>query len=249
VRMWQGGNQIQAAVIELSNTEKRLVARGDGMLRGANSEQVLMVLAGSGEKASGGRGAGVGTSGCVSSAAGKTTSGAAAMDASSAGVTRIASGGLTYSATTRELDFTGGLRAETSDGTIRAGQGTAYLRKANASSADAAATASATASSALSGDLDRVVMTGSVELDRPGLKAFGKRLVYTANDRSAVLTGDEKNLPRAVEAQGTTTGAALRFRSSCDGRGGGSVEVLGTMGQRVHTDATVSNGRKNEKGK
>jgi len=88
-----------------------------------------------------------------------------------------------------------------------------------------------------------------VELDKPGLRATGERLVYTASDRVALLTGDEKAPPKAVDAQGTTTGAALRFQSSCDGSGGGSVEAIAAPGQPVQTDAQVSNDGKKEKGK
>jgi lipopolysaccharide export system protein LptA len=92
-----------------------------------------------------------------------------------------------------------------------------------------------------------VIAKGRVKLDQPGMQATGERLVYTASDRIGVLTGDEKTPPRAVDAQGTTTGAALRFRSSCDGSGSGSVEVLGTSGQPVRTDARISDEGKKEK--
>jgi hypothetical protein len=70
--------------------------------------------------------------------------------------------------------------------------------------------------------------------------------VYTASDRTALLTGDKNAPPTAVDAQGTTTGAELRFRSFCDGSGGGSVEVLGAPGQGVQSDAQLVNGKKNE---
>jgi len=88
-----------------------------------------------------------------------------------------------------------------------------------------------------------------VEFDQPGLRATGERLVYTASDRVALLTGDAKSPPRAVDAQGTTTGAVLRFQSSCDGSGGGRVEAVAAPGQPVHTDAEVGNDGKKEKGK
>jgi hypothetical protein len=78
---------------------------------------------------------------------------------------------------------------------------------------------------------------------------MGQRLVYTASDRTALLTGDKDAPPKAIDAQGTTTGPVLRFRSSCDGTGGDSVEVLGAPGQRVQTDARIANDGKKEKGK
>jgi len=84
------------------------------------------------------------------------------------------------------------------------------------------------------------------------LQASGERLVYTAADRVSLLTGDKNAPPKAVDAQGTTTGAALRFRNSCEAGGGVSVEALGEIpgepAQRVRTDARVSNPRKKEKG-
>jgi len=81
-------------------------------------------------------------------------------------------------------------------------------------------------------------------LDKPGMKATGERLVYTASDRVVLLTGDAQNPPRAVGSQGTTTGAALRF-NSCDG----SVEAMGAPGQRVLTDAEIGNEGKKDKAK
>jgi lipopolysaccharide export system protein LptA len=241
VRLWQGGNQVHAAVIELAKGEKRLVAHDDATGRGA---QVETVLAG---REGGAAGAGTTARACENSGVAKKGGIAGAQ----AGVTRIASGGLTYSGATGQANFTGGFRAETEDGTIRASEGVAYLRQKNAA-AEAAVPVGANAASSnaatvvLSGSLDRVVASGGVELERPGLKATGTRLVYTASDGSAVLTGDVRTPPKAVGGQGTTTGKALRFRTSCGG--GGSVEVVGSAGERVHTDATISD-RKNGQGK
>ena len=62
--------------------------------------------------------------------------------------------------------------------------------------------------------------------------------------RIVLLTGDAKAPPKAVGAQGTTTGATLRF-NSCDG----SVVALGAAGERVNTDARISNEEKKDKGK
>jgi lipopolysaccharide export system protein LptA len=107
-----------------------------------------------------------------------------------------------------------------------------------------AAKADDVAGPSFGGRLERVVATGHVELDKPGMHATGERLVYTASDRMVLLTGDAHNPPKAVGSQGTTTGAALRF-NSCDG----SVEAEGAPGQRVLTDAQVSGEGKKEKGK
>jgi lipopolysaccharide export system protein LptA len=233
-------------VIEFAREAKRVIARGEagtGWSAAAQAAQVHTVLSGAASDAAGtGKpGAGSQTPACSTPAAktgvGKAGAGA---DAKVPDVVRVASGGLIYSDILRQADFTGGFRADTVDGTIRAGAGTVYMQKAG----EGAANASDTAGPSLGGDLERVVATGHVELDKPGMHATGERLTYTASDRLVLLTGDEKNPPRAVGAQGTTTGAALRF-NSCDG----SVEAVGAPGQRVLTDAQISNEGKKDKGK
>jgi lipopolysaccharide export system protein LptA len=239
VRLWQGGNQILAPVVELSNPQKRLVARGDGTA-GTNGTQVRTVLAGS---AGAKPGTGSKTDACPVSATAKAAPGAPATQ--NTGAVVVTSGGLTYSGNTGQADFTGGFRADTQDGTIRAAEGVVYLKQDAASQSATASPAAPVAS--LSWELDHVVAAGRVELDKPGLKATGERLVYTASDRTAILTGDAKTPPKAVEAQGTTTGTELLLRSSCDGSG--SVEVRGVPGQRAHTDARVSEEGSKEKGK
>jgi lipopolysaccharide export system protein LptA len=245
VRLWQGGNQILAPVIELSNTQRRLVARGDGTT-GASGAQVQTVLSASAKDGAGAKGE---ASGCPVAATAKAGApGSAGSAARTASAVRVASGELTFSEETRQADFTGGFRADTADGTIRSAEGIVFLKQAVAApGTDGTNARRPTAVAAISGDLDHLVATGRVELDKPGLKATGERLVYTASDRTAVLTGDAKDPPKAVEADGTTTGNALRLRAGCDG--GGSVEVLGAPGQRVHTDARVSDEGKKEKGK
>lgn len=266
-RMWQDGNQVLAPVIEFSRAQKRLIARSDagtGWSTAMQTAQVHTVLAQAADNgAAGGRGSGGqasakgATAACSASPQAKPVavkSGAAATgtEARTANVVKIASGGLIYSDIQRQADFTGGFRAETSDGTIRASEGVVFLAPRATSPAGSGVTGSGTgaapAGPSLAGDLDHLVATGHVELDKPGLQATGQRLVYTANDRTALLTGDKDAPPKAIDAQGTTTGATLRFRSSCDGAGGGSVEVLGTPSQRVQTDARIANDGKKEKG-
>jgi lipopolysaccharide export system protein LptA len=267
-RMWQDGNQVLAPVIEFSRTQKRLIARGEagtGWSTATQAGQVHTVLAGAANDAPAG---GPGSSGQSSTKAGAAAcnaspqakpvalkSGAAARgtDVRTSNVVKVASGGLIYSDIQRQADFTGGFRAETSDGTIRASEGVVYLAPRVTSPAGSdgsnANSGNEPTGPSLAGDLDHIVATGHVDLDKPGLKATGQRLVYTASDRTVLLTGDKDAPPKAIDAQGTTTGAVLRFRSSCDGAGGGSVEVLGGPGQQVQTDARIVNDGKKEKGK
>ena len=89
------------------------------------------------------------------------------------------------------------------------------------------------------GSVDRVTATGAVEVSEPGRHATGDRLVYTAADGRFVLTGSPAAPPRVVdEVQGPITGAALEFHAGDnsvmnvgDGKGG--------QGRRVHTETLV----------
>jgi lipopolysaccharide export system protein LptA len=237
VRLWQGGSQVQAPVVEIAKVQQRIIARGEsstGWSGAVQAAQVHTVLVSAGD----------GKPGVSLAKAGAEKAAARTPD-----VVRVASGGLVYSGILRQAEFTGGLRADTSDGTIRASQGTAYLLDA---AADKQAPQSG-ATPSLAGKLDHVVATGHVEIDQPGLHAMGERLLYTASDQVFLLTGDAKNPPKAVSAQGTTTGAALRLRHSSEDSGSDSVEVLGEVpgmpAQPVRTDSVIGNDTKSGKGK
>ena len=99
----------------------------------------------------------------------------------------------------------------------------------------------------LDGRVERVVATGHVEVEQPGRRATGERLVYTTSDEVSLLTGDKDSPPKVVDTvqRTTVTGAALRFHSDDD-----SVEALSTVpgetgvGQRVRTDTEVDKGKK-----
>lgn len=249
VRLWQGASQVQAPVIEFSRPQQRLIARGEastGWSAVAQAAQVHTVLStASGEAGAGTAGAGNPAPGCANTGA-KAGGGNSGMGAQAANVVRIASGGLVFSGILNQADFTGGFRADTADGTIRANAGTAYLQ--DVGSAKVAADSQAALPS-LAGRLERVVTTGHVDIQQPGLRATGERLVYTAGDQVFLLTGE----PQATDANGTTTGAAIRFHRSCDDSRGVSVEALssvpGEPPQRVRTDTRVPNDEKKEKGK
>jgi lipopolysaccharide export system protein LptA len=265
VRLWQGGNQVQAPAIEFSRAQKRLIARAEastgwsGAVQPAQVHTVLMRAGGDGTAGVEAQPGAAARCGPAKAATGK--SGAE----QSQDVVRIASGGLVYSDLLRQADFTGGFRAETVDGTIRASQATVYLQPGGAEQEGSAGSAksvppvaSAEADSgavpSLAGHVDRIVATGQVAIEQPGLRATGERLVYTADDQAGVLTGERGAPPRATDAQGTTTtGAALRFQNSCEAGGGVSVEALGEVpgapAQRVRTESRVRNEGKKEKGK
>jgi lipopolysaccharide export system protein LptA len=285
VRMWNSASQVQAPVIELARAQKRMIARGDGSTgwsSAVQSPQVHTVLVSTSSDATasdaGKEGAGKddaansgsGTSGCATGQTAKTGGGKSSTAERTPSVVRIASGGLIYSRILDQADFTGGFRADTVDGTIRANEATAYLRQGASGLPGSVAKSAASGSSlvggnvaagggegpipALNGSLERMIATGHVDIAQPGLHATGERLVYTADDRVSLLTGDAKNPPNAVDARGTTTtGVALRFRDSCDDSGGATVEALGSLpgipSQRVRTDSRVTSDAKKEKGK
>ncbi len=96
--------------------------------------------------------------------------------------------------------------------------------------------APASAEISLGGRVDHMIASGTVELEQPGRKGSGDKLVYTADDKTFVLTGTKTAAPKIVdETQGTVTGASLRFRSGDD-----SVEVLsGDGAQRVRTETRM----------
>jgi hypothetical protein len=86
-RLWQGGNQVQAPVIEFSKSQKRLVARGDATT-GSTAVQVHTVLAAAGidgSAATGVRKPGTGVGGCDAKATAKSGSSATGTDSRTPG--------------------------------------------------------------------------------------------------------------------------------------------------------------------
>jgi lipopolysaccharide export system protein LptA len=201
------------------------------------------------------------------------------MAARTAQAIRVASRELVYSDLLRQADFTGGVRVDSKDGTMRSRQATAYLQNpdvdnwgleipdeapvgapTNMPSAQNSTGPPAAGDHAAAGDLasfsgsvERVIATGHVEIEQPGRRATGGRLVYTASDGWSVLTGDPGALPRLVDAaKGTITGVSLRFHSDDD-----DVLVSNALpgaekaapGQRVHSEVRVHpKGEKNPEG-
>jgi lipopolysaccharide export system protein LptA len=253
VRLWQGASQVQAPVIEMQRTQKRLIARGDtgtGWSAAQQAAQVHTVLVSAGSEGAappaGPAKPGDPASACANTATSKPATGKADSALPTQNVVRIASGGLVFSEVLNQADFTGGFRADTADGTIRANAGTAYLQQSGAANATPTA-----AAPSLSGRVQRVVAAGHVDIQQPALHATGERLVYTASDQVFLLTGDSKNPPQATDAKGTTTGAALRMHNSCNAAEGVTVEALsavpGEPVQRARTDSRVSDEERKQK--
>ena len=67
----------------------------------------------------------------------------------------------------------------------------------------------------MEGSVEKIVATGQIEIDQPGRRATGTRVVYTASNGMFVMTGTAAAPPRIVdEARGTVTGTSLRFHAA-----------------------------------
>jgi lipopolysaccharide export system protein LptA len=155
-----------------------------------------------------------------------------------AAVVRIGSREMVYANESRTAQFTGGIKVESADGVMRGQQATAYLQSSGKKSEPAAADAGF-----LGGSVEKVAVSGAIEVEQTGRRATGDRLLYTAGHGVFVLTGTAAQPPRVVDAvRGTVTGRELRFRqqdesvviSNGDASGGG---------QRVRTETRVKRER------
>jgi lipopolysaccharide export system protein LptA len=235
-RVWHGGNQVQAAEIEVDRAAKRLIARGSGKAGwSAGGTAVRTILASGPANTPGGQQQGAAQARCGGSTGGTAQAGGA--NAAGGSAVRIASGGLVYSGIQDQVEFTGGVRADTADATVRASEATAYL-------VEQRGTKNATAPS-LQGALDHIVAAGEVDLTRAGTHVSGERLVYTAGTRSFLLSGGS-HPAKVVDARGTSTAAAFRF-TACDDTLEAMGQAPGATTQRVETESVAANGRKEKK--
>jgi lipopolysaccharide export system protein LptA len=218
-RLWQGSSQIEAPVLQFERKQGRLIARGDG---GGAPMAVHTVLTSAG------------------SAGGDGTAGLSKESlARRAAVVRIGSREMVYSNESRIAQFTGGIKVESADGVMRGQQAIAYLQSPSGKK-DGSAAADA---GFLGGNVEKVTVSGAIEVEQTGRRAIGDRLIYTAADGVFMLTGTEAQPPRVMDAvRGTATGRELRFRqqdesvviSNGDASGGG---------QRVRTETRVKRER------
>ena len=246
-RLWQAGSQVQAPVIQLQLVEQsgtwalsKLIAHGDATGPAGQVRTILVHAAGlqpNPDKLGTAKPRPAKTGKPLScSAQSESTKPSAEKSQRLPRVVRITSGQLIYTGDLRQAEFTGDVRAETLDGTIHAAQATVYLQP------DA---------KGIAGKVERMIATGQIQIDQPGLRATGGRLVYTAADGLFVLTGDGKSPPKLVDSEcGTITGAALQFHTGDESVEVTSVEPGGAAsGQRLRTetpvgkDATIGKGK------
>jgi lipopolysaccharide export system protein LptA len=206
-KMWQAGSQVEAPVLDFDRSKRTVLAHGTAGTPGAVVKTVLVD---------------------TSEHKDKPPKPDAKKSQPNNAPVRVLSRTMLYTDATREVLFRGLVQVNDQDGIMRAQEATVYLTPK-----DAAAAKDAGAPISLGGKVDHMIATGAVEVEQPGRKATGERLVYTASDRTFVMTGTKAAPPKMVDqAQGEVTGAQLRFRTGDD-----SVEVLSGDGQqRVHTE-------------
>jgi len=94
-------------------------------------------------------------------------------------VVRVASREMVYSDEARTAEFTGGVRVESADGVMRGDRAAAYLQASSVEKAGdkAAAKKADDGAGFLGGSVERVTVNGGIEIDQPGRRATGDKLV------------------------------------------------------------------------
>jgi lipopolysaccharide export system protein LptA len=186
-RLWQGGDTVEAPVIELSQKMQTLTAYGDS-----------------------------GCADCVvSSFSGQSNPAAQSSNLRQAKqiaptTFRIRSQRLVYSDAERMASFLRNVQVLSSSGVLFADDAEVLLSPANRS--DKEKKSAADRNNGASSSVERIIAAGDVRLQQPGRTATGTRLVYTAADGHFVLTGNETNPPQVIDVdRGTVTGQVLTF--------------------------------------
>lgn len=155
-------------------------------------------------------------------------------------VIRISSHEMDYSNEQHTAEFTGGVKVDSSDGTMHGNRATAYFSPGQEAKQNGA---EARNSSFLQSGVERVVVNSDIAIRQQDRQATGDRLVYTASDGVFVLTGTPQHPPKVMDAlRGTITGKELRFREQ-----DASVVVsngdTNETGPRVRTETRVKKER------
>lgn len=238
-RLWQGGSQVAAPVLQFEQQKRRMLAKGAGQGAAMAVHAVFVNVTETvpTRGASGRPGTDlpnrvvVGDSSAAQEIPSERVTGALPKRPA---VVRIASREMTYDDIARRAVFNGGVQVESVDGTMRGQEATLFLQRAKGSTEKPVGQ-----SSFLGGSVERIVATGRIEMEQAGRRALGEQVVYTAADGMFVMTGTPGSPPKMVDAtRGTITGTSLRFHA-----GDNSVVVSnGTdhvVGERVRTETQV----------
>jgi lipopolysaccharide export system protein LptA len=234
-RLWQGASQVEAPVIQFEQGKKRLLAHGEGQ---GSPMAVHTVLVRNSQSATG-----VKADVAKTDVAKQASSAGKVAGLGKSGVMRITSRELIYSDETKKAEFTGGVDVESGDGRMQAQQAVVYLQSAQKGAAPKPVGDGKRplvgGDGFMGGSVDRMLVTGGIEMQQPNRHATGDQLTYTASDGTYVLTGTATVLPKVVDDQrGTVTGTSLRFRSGDDNV---VVSNGGESTQRVRTETRVKN--------
>ncbi len=155
-----------------------------------------------------------------------------------AGILRVASPKMDYNDLSREATFSGGVTMDGDMGEVRGQRAVVFLVPAAKQTAQPA---TGVQPNPFGGTIDRVVLSGEVQMEQPGRHGTGDQLLYTAATGSYVLTGTATVPPRIVDArQGSVTGATLVFSDA-----GSTIVLAGdagaarTQGGRVRSEMNV----------
>lgn len=218
-RLWQGGSQIEAPVLELERKQGRLTAHDHGA-----SMAVHTVLVSTGSPGRSGQ-HGLPTAGIDTKSRGPA-------------VVRIGSREMVYSSENHTAQFLGGVKVESTDGVMQGQQAIAYMQSAPGKKSEGTANPDL-----FGGAVERVVVSGAIDIAQMGRHATGDRLTYTAGDGVFVLTGTDAQPPKVMDAtRGTITGKELRFRQQDESVVISNGDTGGT-GPRVRTETRVKRER------
>ncbi len=207
-RLWQGGNSVEAPVIELSQKMQTVTAYGKESCKQCVHTTFLGQAA---EPAPSGKPKAI--------KAGDLAEGNSNRGPSTY---RVLSQRLLYSDAERKATLSDHVEAISSNGDVFADRAEVFLTPAYAhaqarpgiATAETAKKMSPDGSSSPQSSVERIVATGHVVVAQPGRRGTGTRLVYTASDGRFVLTGDGAHPPQVVDSiQGTVTGEVLTFSS------------------------------------
>jgi len=207
-RLWQGGDSVEAPVIELSKKMQTLTAYGDDSCNqcvhttflGQPSRPVLS------EK-------------FKEVKTHEFGDGAARRGPS---IFRVVSNRLLYSDAERTATFSDHVEAISSSGDVFADRAEVFLTPAKVHAearpsvpiGEPANKSSSHSQNSPQSSVERIVATGNVVVEQAGRRGTGTRLVYTASDERFVLTGDAAHPPQVVDSiQREVTGDVLTFSS------------------------------------
>jgi lipopolysaccharide export system protein LptA len=202
-RLWQGSDSLSAPIVELSRVKGTLSAHGES--GAASAVNAVFTSSSSGSKSVAPPATPEATT------PGATQGPATPARAAGTSVVRLQSKAFLYAENDHKAVFTGGVSAQTPNGTLHAnGMDIYFTTPGGTNTPDPQGNQPGS-------QISRIVAHGSVLLQQPGRKGTGEQLNYTAQDGKFVLTGTSSTPPRLVdEVRGTVTGAALIFNDRDD---------------------------------